>query len=121
MSDGQQSYGRGVIFYCTPGHGGIHVSKKLNKRIPDYMKDAAFGGLGHKGWYEEDCDWAIVVVCLAIVATLTFGDKQIADAHELLKSHKPVEYAQFMAEQTRYAGSTVVTPEIRLAKALESL
>lgn len=46
---------RGIMQYGTPGHGGLHVSKKLNAMIPEYMRCS-------DGWYEEDIDWAIPTV-----------------------------------------------------------
>jgi hypothetical protein len=47
---------RGIVSYSTAGHGGIHVSPKLNQQIPAHLRI-------EDGWYEEDCDWARV--CLA--------------------------------------------------------
>ena len=51
------SYCRGVTAYSTPSHGGMKVSAGLNKRIPEPLRVAS-------GWYEEDCDAAIVVFFL---------------------------------------------------------
>ena len=48
-------YGRGVICYSTPGHGGFHVSKGLNPKVPEPIRQAS-------GWYEEDCEWAFVAL-----------------------------------------------------------
>lgn len=43
----------GIMQYSTASHGGIHLSKKRNAMIPEYMRN-------DNGWYEEDCKWAIV-------------------------------------------------------------
>jgi len=45
----------GIIFYTTASHGGFHVSKKLNQQIH-------WGWRREDGWYEEDCEWSIVVL-----------------------------------------------------------
>ena len=31
-ADSKEVVTRGIIFYGTPGHGGFHVSKKLNEK-----------------------------------------------------------------------------------------
>ena len=52
-ADHVEKYRRGIIWYSTPSHGGFHLCKTLNERVPPYMREPS-------GWYEEDCDWAIV-------------------------------------------------------------
>lgn len=48
-------YAEGVVFHCTVGHGGFHLSPDRNAKIhPLLRKDAP--------WYEEDCEWAIVAL-----------------------------------------------------------
>lgn len=54
-ADSSESYGRGIMRYSTPSHGGFHVSVKLNEQVPEYMRNAG-------GWYEEDCEWSVVGV-----------------------------------------------------------
>lgn len=46
---------RGINFYSTARHGGIKVSKKLNESMPAHLRI-------EDGWYEEDCDYARVVL-----------------------------------------------------------
>jgi len=43
----------GIMWYGTPSHGGAHVAPSLNTQINSAWRQA-------DGWYEEDCDWAIV-------------------------------------------------------------
>lgn len=52
-----QKITRGINFYGTARHGGFKVSKKLNESIPDHLRL-------DDGWYEEDCDWARLVLGL---------------------------------------------------------
>jgi hypothetical protein len=46
-----------VSFYSTPSHGGFRVSGKTLQRIPKHLQR---GCAQWNGWFEEDCDWAIV-------------------------------------------------------------
>jgi hypothetical protein len=50
----------GVHFVSTPSHGGFHLDPERNAIVPPEWKDATFRKLGERGWYEEDCDWAIM-------------------------------------------------------------
>lgn len=59
-ADSVQTLAPGIISYSTPSHGGIELSPERNRLIPEAIKAATFKQLGQKGWYEEDCDWAIV-------------------------------------------------------------
>lgn len=51
----------GIASYTTASHGGLHLDKSRNAKVPACLKQSTFAGLGLKGWYEEDADWAIVV------------------------------------------------------------
>ena len=77
-SDYSKSYGRGVIFYGTPSHGGFHVSTKFNKTIPDHLRRA-------DGWYEEDCDWCLVATAFPD----RFNEQELVDAKGTLKNWYP--------------------------------
>ena len=73
--------GAGIMEYTTSGHGGFHVSPKLNARIPShfYRED---------GWYGEDCDWCLVV--------MTFPDRfhyeRVVSALDALERWHPVAF-----------------------------
>lgn len=52
----------GIVFYSTAAHGGFHLNAERNAQVRDeFKKDDAFTDLRCKGWYEEDCDAAIVI------------------------------------------------------------
>lgn len=57
-SQGSKKIIRGITQYYTASHGGLHISKKLNEKIPLYMRM-------FNGWYEEDCAWALAIVALS--------------------------------------------------------
>lgn len=43
----------------TPGHGGYVLSAARTRDIPEAHLDASFNRQGHRGYFEEDCDWCI--------------------------------------------------------------
>lgn len=62
----------GIIFVSTERHGGFHVPQPLIDRIPAAHRAATFRQLGEQGWFEEDCDWCIVVKAFPEL----FGERQ---------------------------------------------
>ncbi len=77
------------IFSCsTSSHGGYFVDSKVNARIPSIIKAASHCGNAFDGWYEEDCDWAIVVVCVR----RGFDERLFSEAVETLKRFHPVAW-----------------------------
>lgn len=73
-ADSVQKYAPGINFYTTPGHGGFKVAAGKNAKIHDAWRQA-------DGWYEEDCDWAIV----AITFPEFFAEKMVDEAHASAK------------------------------------
>ncbi|WP_295452114.1 hypothetical protein [uncultured Thiodictyon sp.] len=50
----------GITLLSTESHGGIHVSVERLAEMPDVIRNLdPFAG---SGWYEEDCDWALVAM-----------------------------------------------------------
>lgn len=60
-SQSDKEHAEGITFYTTASHGGFHLSDEreaeLRKLLPDWC---SFNG--NHTWYEEDCDWAVVVI-----------------------------------------------------------
>ena len=54
------NYAPGIDFITTASHGGFRLSPERNAEMPASWRAAAFNGLGERGWYEEDYDWALV-------------------------------------------------------------
>ncbi len=73
----------GILLYSTSSHGGYRLSARRNVQIPMILKKATCGELGLKGWYEEDCDWAIVVHAFPEC----FGRRKHAQALKSLKTY----------------------------------
>ena len=84
LSQAKQNFAVGINFYSTASHGGFKVSTKKNELIPEYMRNS-------NGWYEEDCDWAKVVV----VFNEYFEIEAYNDACNTLRNWFPDEYEQF--------------------------
>ena len=58
--DGGTEYAPGVVFYSAPSHGGCMLSPERQAAMPKPLRDAArYAG---PGWYEEDCEAALVVI-----------------------------------------------------------
>ena len=75
--------GPGVHFVTTPGHGGFVVDQWQNNLIPRELKLASFNGQGCRGFYEEDCDWAIPVAYLP----QWFKSQQVIEAREFVNKY----------------------------------
>lgn len=52
----------GIRFVETASHGGYLLDADRNARIPLAWRAISWNGNGHRGWYEEDCDWALVAL-----------------------------------------------------------
>lgn len=51
----------GILDVTTSGHGGIFVDESRRLEMPDVIR-SKMTFCGVVGWYEEDCDWALVAV-----------------------------------------------------------
>lgn len=80
----------GIWSVDTPSHGGFLLSEQRQAAMP-----AALARPG--GVYEEDCDWALVVLAFeGEFATLTIGTKGwIQLSHDTVKCRHPDSYTQF--------------------------
>ena len=55
ISDSSERIAPGIMRYDTPSHGGFHLSAKRQAEMPEALRVEG-------GWYEEDCDWALVIL-----------------------------------------------------------
>ncbi len=76
-----KSYGPGITSYSTAGHGGFKVAKAQNAAIHPALRSK-------DGWYEEDCEWAAVVLSYPAL----FDASKLASAHASLKTWNPDGY-----------------------------
>ena len=61
----------GITLLSTDSHGGIHVSDARLAEMPDTIRNLdPFAG---SGWYEEDCDWALVAMASTLAISGSRG------------------------------------------------
>ena len=78
----------GILFYATGGHGGFHLSKGRQAEISPALRVDG-------GWYEEDVEYARVVVGFPSV----FDGRWKEDARAALKNWSPDAYEAFFKEE----------------------
>lgn len=78
---------KGIYGHSTAGHGGFKVFARFNCEIPDAYRNA-------DGWYEEDCEYAKVVVSLPAF----FTDREVRKATEAVRNWFPDEYEAVTGE-----------------------
>lgn len=88
-----RQYGRGIVQYSTAGHGGFHVSAGLLEQMPESFKTADSYTDGHKGWFEEDCAWSLVVLAFPE----RFKREWRAEAVRTAQSYYPQVLEEFCA------------------------
>jgi hypothetical protein len=84
--DKAERIAEGIWFVSSPSHGGFHISKDRNAKVPMVVRAmTSRHGLGFSGWYEEDVDWTIV----AIVHRDVFPAEKVEEAVKILRAAKP--------------------------------
>ncbi len=68
-------FAEGVFFVSTPSHGGFKLEAKHNVLIPASFRR-------ERGWYEEDCDAAIVVCFMPLL----FKPGEVLSARQSLRN-----------------------------------
>lgn len=68
----------GIQVVNTAGHGGIKLDRKRQSEMPKVLRREG-------GWYEEDCEWALVAVGLP----QHFDAKTIESAHKTVRNWFP--------------------------------
>lgn len=71
----------GIMEYSCAGHGGFHVTAKRLAQMPEYFRNK-------DGWYEEDCEYAMVVLSFPDVFTAEMS----GFAKDSLRSYYPDQY-----------------------------
>ena len=73
----------GITHYTTDSHGGIKLSNDRNAKVPEYLRR-------EDGWYEEDCDWAVVAVIFPYAFSVEVGK----NAYDTIRNWEPVGYTK---------------------------
>jgi hypothetical protein len=96
-ADHSDKVARGIVFYGTPSHGGYHLSPTRNTLVHEAWRDKG-------GWYEEDCDWAIVVLTFPEC----FKASTIEHATATAKAWHPDAYTAVTGEPVALAESSIL-------------
>jgi len=92
------------MWYGTPSHGGAHVSPTLNALIHDAWRR-------EDGWYEEDCDWAIVAFHFPKAFL-----KDYQQAIETLRNWHPIAYMKVTGTELKPEESYMLREESKLLR-----
>ena len=84
----------GIVEFATPSHGGYWLSPARLAALPPEL--GAFSPWAGPGWYEEDCDWAIVTAAFPELCP----DKAVFHAVCTIR-----DYGADRADGTRYFGA----------------
>lgn len=84
----QTTLAPGVVEVDTASHGGIHLTPENNAYVHEAWRDP-------KGWYEEDCEWAIVAVTFPNL----FEPDHVILAHDRAKNWLPDQYERVFKVQ----------------------
>ncbi len=82
-ADYSKRIAQGIILYGTAGHGGFHLSETRQREMPEILRMDG-------GWYEEDCDWSLVVIAFPQY----FNPTEYKQAKDTLKNWHPDKYEQ---------------------------
>ena len=85
----QKQIAPGIVSVTTSSHGGIKVIPELWEKMK--VKETAFS---RGGWFEEDCDWALV----ALSFPEHFNPEDIAVARATLKNIYGGKYLSILEE-----------------------
>lgn len=100
----------GVTVVTTASHGGIKLDAAHNRKVHPAWRQPG-------GWYEEDCDWAIVGVTFPNL----FPEAHRIDAHRSTKDWHPDEYEQVFGVTLLPAESYQRREQIELAAVADKL
>lgn len=73
----------GITFYSTASHGGFKVDEELLQTMPEKARK----GFAGYGWFEEDCDAAVVIYYFP----QHFSEEQVQSAHDTIKSYDKLD------------------------------
>ena len=73
----------GIHSVSTAGHGGIKLDRKRQLEMPKLLRRPG-------GWYEEDCDWALVATAFP-----QYFKENVDSAHKTLRNWFPDTFEAF--------------------------
>ncbi len=98
MSDYSEKVAPGIVWYSTPSHGGYHLSPGRQLEMPIAFKTES---RREDGWYEEDCNWCLVVVAFSS----HFQPEKYQAAKDCMRNWHPDLYEGYFQEKLQPAES----------------
>jgi hypothetical protein len=92
-------FSNGIVRVDTAGHGGYYVPAELQSQMPECYRKA-------DGWYEEDCEWAMVAVSFPDF----FAPATVVDADRTLRNWYPTQWEEVNG-RTLLPGESMVKDE----------
>lgn len=71
----------GIDLVSTASHGGFKLDRRRNAQMPEVFRRKG-------GWYEEDCEYALVV----LIFPELFSEREVELSHKSAKNWFPDEY-----------------------------
>jgi hypothetical protein len=71
----------GITYYSTSSHGGYHLSRERMAKFREIFPD--FKSFAGGAWFEEDCDWAIVMLAFADLFPAEIVEQALATARSM--------------------------------------
>ena len=84
-------YATGIISYSTPSHGGYHLSLGRMKQLPEMIQEYWDSSCP---WFEEDCNWALVVLAFPQYFTYEHHEDAIRTVRQW---HKNFDIDKYLA------------------------
>ncbi len=106
----------GIIFVSTTGHGGYGIAKELWLKMPSPYRSE---GIVTREcfWYEEDCDWALVVLSFPEHFSKNIHDAAITTA----KTWHPYSYEKVTGTEVPAEESYIKQRDIFYKQNLDNL
>jgi len=104
----------GIRMVTTDGHGGLALTPERNARMPDHLRN-------DDGFYEEDCEFNLVVLAFPSEASL-IGQSEIGALRSLrIITDVPAEPSELEKRVVSYLGDCVRTNRIPIRFPEESV
>ena len=107
-ADSVRKIGSGIHEVSTPGHGGIKLGRYQNGRVHEAWRSKG-------GWYEEDCEYAIVGLTFGTDAGFSIAQQE--DCRSLCKNYFPDAYEAIYGVRVTAEESHVVREREAKARA----
>jgi len=91
----------GIMEISTPSHGGFKLDRKRNALVPAPLRRKG-------GWYEEDCEWPIVIL---VFPELAGNESSVERARRAVKNYFPHQYSEAFGEKVGLDESYILRRE----------